>query len=383
MPTLKKLTAIFSVLLTGIVAYGHSAASENDSVLLYTPFTKISIPPGESIDYTIDVINNGDKLETLDLAVTSLPRNWSYTLKSGAWNVKQVSVLPGEKKSISLHVEVPFQVNKGNYRIYVVAGEHHTLPLTVNISEQGTYKTEFTTRQANMEGNSGSLFTYNADLRNRTAEKLTYALQGEVPRGWTLTFKANGKQVTSVEAEPNATVSVSIEVKPADQVEEGKYSIPVRALAGSSSGELALEAVITGTYRLELTTPTGLLSSNITAGEEKQIDLLVKNTGTSILSGVTLSSSAPVNWEVTFDPKEIETILAGRETSVRATVKADKKAIPGDYVTNLEARTPETSSKASFRMSVRTPMLWGWIGILVILAGIGTVWYLFRKYGRR
>ena len=383
MSTLKKLTAIFSVLLTGTIAYGHSAVSENDSVLLYTPFTKISIPPGESIDYAIDVINNGDQLETLDLTVTNLPRNWNYTLKAGAWNIKQVSVLPGEKKSISLHVEVPFQVNKGNYRINVVAGADHTLPLTVNISEQGTYKTEFTTRQANMEGNSTSLFTYNADLRNRTAEKLTYALQGEVPRGWTIIFRANGKQVTSVEAEPNSTVSVSIEVKPADQVEEGKYMIPVRAMAGSSSGELALEAVITGTYKLELTTPTGLLSSNITAGEEKQIDLVVKNTGTSILTGVTLSSSAPVNWEVTFDPKEIESILAGRETSVRATVKADKKAIPGDYITNLEARTPEASSKASFRMSVRTPMLWGWIGILVILAGIGTVWYLFRKYGRR
>jgi uncharacterized membrane protein len=383
MSKLKKLTALFSILIIGIAAYGHGAASEKDSVLLYTPFTKISIPPGESIDYTIDVINNGDKLETLDLAVTNIPRSWNYTIKSGAWNVKQVSVLPGEKKSITLHVEVPFQVNKGNYRINVDAGADHTLPLTVNISEQGTFKTEFSTRQANMEGNSGSLFTYNADLRNRTAEKLTYALQGEVPRGWTIVFKANGKQVTSVEAEPNSTVGVGIEVKPADQVEEGKYVIPVRAMAGSSSGELSLEAVITGSYRIELTTTAGLLSTNITAGEKKEIDLVVKNTGTSILSGVRLSSSAPANWEVTFDPKVIETILAGREASVRATVKADKKAIPGDYLADFEARTPDTSSKAAFRMSVRTPMLWGWVGILIILAGIGTVWYLFRKYGRR
>lgn len=383
MLTLKKMTALFVILLSGIISYGSSTTSVKDSVLLYTPFTKISIPPGESIDYAIDIINNGERLETLDLSVTNLPRNWNYTLKAGAWNVRQVSVLPGEKKSISLHIEVPFQVNKGNYRILVNAGDNISLPLTVNISEQGTYKTEFTTRQSNMQGNSGSLFTYNADLRNRTGEKLTYSLQGDVPRGWTLTFRANGMQVTSVEAEPNSTVSVSIEVKPADQVEEGKYIIPVRAMAGSSSGELDLEAVIKGTYRIELTTPTGLLSSTITAGEKKDIDLVVKNTGSSILSGVTLSSSAPVNWEVTFNPKEIGSILAGREASVRATVKADKKAIPGDYITSFEARTPDVSSKASFRMSVRTPMLWGWVGILIIVAGIGTVWYLFRKYGRR
>lgn len=383
MSPLKKLTAIFFILSFGITTTGSAKAAEKDSILLYTPFTKISVPPGESIDYAVDVVNNGNALETLDLSVTNLPGSWNYTLKAGTWNVKQVAVLPGEKKSISLRVEVPFQVNKGNYRIYLVAGEGISLPLTVNISEQGTYKTELTTRQANMEGHAASTFNYSADLRNRTAEAQTYALQGEVPRGWTITFRANGKQVTSVDVEPNSTVNVTIEIKPAEQVEEGNYAIPVRAVSGSSSGELKLEAVITGTYKIELSTPSGLLSSDIVAGREKKIDLIVKNTGTSILSDVQLIHAAPVNWEVTFDPKQIESILAGRETVVSATIKADKKAIPGDYLTNLEARTPEASSKASFRMSVKTPLLWGWIGVLVILAGIGTVLYLFRKYGRR
>jgi len=383
MSRLKKLTAVFFILSYGIIVCGTAGAAEKDSILLYTPFTKVSVPPGESIDYAIDGINNGDNLETLDLSVNNLPRNWNYTLKAGALNVRQVAVLPGEKKSISLRVEVPFQVNRGNYRIYLAAGESHNLPLTVNISEQGTYKTEFTTRQANMEGNAGSTFNYSADLINRTAEAQTYALQGDVPRGWTITFRANGKQVTSVDAEANSTVNVSVEIKPADQVEEGNYSIPVRAVSGSSSGELKLEAVITGSYKIELTTPTGLLSSDIVAGKERKIDLVVKNTGTSVLSDVQLTHAAPVNWEVTFEPKKIESILAGREATVTATIKADKKAIPGDYVTNLEARTPEASSKASFRMSVKTPMLLGWIGVLVIAAAIGTVWYLFRKYGRR
>lgn len=383
MSLLRKMTAGFFILSYGIITTGIATAAEKDSILLYTPFTKISVPPGESIDYAVDVINNGDALETLDLSVSNLPRNWNYTLKAGAWNVKQVAVLPGEKKSISLRVEVPFQVNKGNYRIFLVAGEGNSLPLTVNISEQGTYKTEFTTRQANMEGHAASTFNYSADLRNRTAEAQTYALQGEVPRGWTITFRANGKQVTSVDVEPNSTVNVTIEVKPAEQVEEGNYVLPVRAVSGSSSGELKLEAVITGTYRIELTTPAGLLSYDIVAGREKKIDLVVKNTGTSILSDVQLTHAAPVNWEVTFDPKTIETILAGKEATVTAVVKADKKAIPGDYITNLEARTPEVSSKASFRMSVKTPLLWGWIGVLIIIAGIGTIWFLFRKYGRR
>ncbi len=109
--------------------------------------------------------------------------------------MKQVAVLPGEKKSISLRVEVPFQVNKGNYRIFWWQVKATSLPLTVNISEQGTYKTEFTTRQANMEGHAASTFNYSADLRNRTAEAQTYALQGEVPRGWTITSGRTGNRL--------------------------------------------------------------------------------------------------------------------------------------------------------------------------------------------
>jgi uncharacterized membrane protein len=50
---------------------------------------------------------------------------------------------------------------------------------------------------------------------------------------------------------------------------------------------------------------------------------------------------------------------------------------------NMECKTPEVSSKISFRISVETPLLWGWVGVLIILAALGSVWYLFRKYGRR
>lgn len=383
MAALKKSAVLILILSYGIICSGNNGTTSVDSVLLYTPFTKISVPPGETIEYPIDVINNGKKLENLALTVTGIPRSWTYTLKSGAWNIKEVSVLPGEKKSLSLRVEVPYLVNKGDYRFNVIAGSAYTLPLIVNVSAQGTFKTEFVTQQANMEGHGGSVFSYTAELKNRTADAQTYALQGNVPRGWTITFRANGKQVTSVEAEPNSTVMISIDINPSDPVEEGKYVIPVKAVSGSSSGDLNLEAVVTGTYSMELTTPTGILSSNIVAGEEKRIEMVVKNTGTSVLSDVQLTHAAPVNWEVRFDPKKIDAILAGKEASVTAIIKADKKAIPGDYLTNLEARTPETSSKASIRMSVRAPMLWGWTGILVILAGAGIIWYLFRKYGRR
>ena len=205
----------------------------------------------------------------------------------------------------------------------------------------------------------------------------------DAPRGWNVIFKSNYQQVTSVNTEPNSTNSITVEIKAPDKTEAGKYKIPVMATTSTSSANLELEVVITGSYNMELTTPTGLLSANITAGEAKQVELTVNNTGSSELTDIKPEYSAPANWSVSFDPKKVDRLQPGKSAQVVATIKADKKAIPGDYVTNIETKTPEISAKVSFRISVETPMLWGWIGILIIVIALGGVYHLFRKYGRR
>lgn len=353
------------------------------SVTLYTPYTEISVPPGESIDYTIDVINNSSGIRDVEISLSGLPDGWSYVLKSGGWNIGQLSVLPGEKKTVSLTVDVPLKVDKGSYTFSVVAAGLDWLPLTVTVSEQGTFKTEFNSEQPNMEGHANSSFTFNADLKNSTAEAQLYALQAKAPRGWDVTFKANYKQATSVNVAPNSTEDITIEIEPPAQVEAGAYKIPVRAITSTTSADLELEVVITGTYEIQLTTPRGLLSAGITAGDEKRVELVVRNTGSATLRDIEFDFSAPTNWDVTFDPKEVGKLEAGKVAQVFATIKADDNAIAGDYVTTIEAKTPEASSEATFRMSVKTPLIWGWVGVLIILAALGSVFYLFRKYGRR
>ena len=366
-----------------VLASGTYASEQKDSVKLYTPYTKISVPPGQSVDYSIDLINNSTGIRNVDISLSGVPRGWTYDLKSGGWKIGQLSVLPGERKSINLKVDVPLMVNKGLYRFKVLAGSYDVLPLVVTVTEQGTFKTELSSTQLNMQGRANSTFTYNANLKNSTAEKQLYALIANAQRGWTVTFKANYQPVTSVSIEPNSTQALTIEVKPPENALAGTYKIPIGASTNTTSASLELEAVVTGTFGMELTTPTGLLSTDITAGEAKRTELVVTNTGSTDLQDIRLEAAAPLKWEVTFDPKTIAKLEPGKSEHVFATIKADKKAIPGDYVTNLEAKTPENSSKLSFRISVETRMLWGWIGVLIIIAAVGSVFYLFRKYGRR
>jgi len=360
-----------------------NAALSSDSLELYTPYTKISVSPGGSVNYTVDLINHGKKTQEKDISVTSVPRTWKYTLTAIGLNIKSLAILPGEKKNMDLKIEIPFKVNKGNYKFYVKAGNDIVLPLEVNVSSQGSNESELTCDQTNMEGTSKSTFSFKAVLKNRTAAKQQYALMSDPPRGWTVETKAFNQQATSTEVDANGTKDITINVNPPATVTAGKYKIPVKAVTGSTSANLELEVVITGTYSIEVTTPNGLLSGKLTAGSEKKVDLVARNTGSADLKNITLSANQPANWEVTFNPAKIENLPSGSTENVSATFKADKKAIPGDYLTTVNARTPEASSSTSFRMTVRTPMLWGWAGVFIIIIALGIVFYLFKKFGRR
>ena len=212
---------------------------------------------------------------------------------------------------------------------------------------------------------------------------LRYALMADAPRGWNVVFRVQGKQATSAQVEANATENITIDITPSASVQAGSYKIPVRATTSSTSADMELEVVVTGSYDIELTTPRGLMSSDITAGSTKRIDLVIRNTGSAELKDIQLTANKPVDWEVTFDPAKIDKMTAGSTTNVTATVKAASKALPGDYIAKITAKTPEVNTTAEFRLSVHTPMIYGWLGILIIVVVLGGVYYLFRKYGRR
>lgn len=377
-----RLNLQFSLLFL-LIFFSTQPLRASKELTLYTPYTKVSVSPGESVNYTIDLINKTEEVCDEEIRISGVPKGWGYTMKSGGYTVNKISLLPGGQRSIDLKVDVPYQVNKGAYSFKVMAGQNTTLNLTIAITEKGSNQTEFSIDQPNMQGNANSTFSYRAILKNRTAEKQLYALLADAPRGWNLVFKVDYKQVTSVEMEPNTTKEINIELTPSGTIDAGSYKIPVRAMTSTTSANIEVEAVVTGSFAMDFSTPNGLVSTKATAGAEKKIQLVVRNTGSSDLKDIEMRATAPAKWEVLFDPKKVELLTPGSETTVYATLHADKKAIPGDYMINFEARTPESSSKIAYRVLVKTPVTVGLIGGIIIIAVLGGIIILFRKYGRR
>ncbi|MBD1421815.1 MULTISPECIES: NEW3 domain-containing protein [Sphingobacterium] len=369
------------IYLLGMILASNVAFAQN--LQLYTTYPKISVSPGEVIDYNVELINNSSVTRNGRISLQNLPKNWDYEMKSGNYSAEEISVLPKERKSLNLKVIVPSKIEKGQYRFQLVAQGESSLPLTVDVTTDGKSSSEFNSPQTNMEGSAKSTFTFNASLLNRSSEAQVYRLGANLQPGWGATFKVDGKQVSSVNIEGNQRKDILVEILPPESVKKGKYTIPLFAQSPLNQSDLSLEVVITGSYGLQLTTPEGLLSTTATANRDKSIQFLVKNTGSSDLSQINLNASAPSQWEAHFEPSRISTLKAGESQTVTAIIKPAKKAIAGDYQITLDAKNNETSDSVKFRVTVETSLLWGWVGILIIAIAVALVYFLIRKYGRR
>lgn len=372
-------------LMGGIVLPAVPASAAGIS--MFTKYAGIAVTPGESINYYVDIINSSNSIQTVSLQVVEQPEDWEVSLTAGGWSISQLSIKPQSEESFTMQIEVPLRVEKGRYTFMLratdAAGGVSTLPITIEVTEQGTFKTELETEQPSMQGTADSKFEYKVTLRNRTADEQLYALSAAAPRGWSVQFEVSNQKVTSVKVDANATRDISVTIDPPEEIEAGTYTIPVTAQAGSFSAEEKLEVQITGTYKMELTTPTGRLSTDITAGREKMVELQLNNTGSTELIDIKLSQAAPVDWEVRFEPENISSLLPGESATAKAYIKASGKAIAGDYVVSLKAQTPEASDSADFRVTVETSALWGWVGVLIIALVVAGIYYLFRRYGRQ
>jgi len=80
----------------------------------------------------------------------------------------------------------------------------------------------------------------------------------------------------------------------------------------------------------------------------------------------------------------VESLEPGLAQEVTVTMKPPDKVIAGDYAITLFADSEEYSADPlKMRVTVMTPTIWGWVGILIVLAVIAGLAVIFRRLGRR
>jgi uncharacterized membrane protein len=195
-------------------------------------------------------------------------------------------------------------------------------------------------------------------------------------------------EITAVKLSNAEEQTLRVVAVPLVKLEPGEYDISVTLKSTIEDdpleGTVGFKAIITSTYEMGLSTKTGRLSTDVTSGQDNHYKLILKNNGSANLENITISSTdEPEGWDIEFDTDEIEILEAGEEKEIDANIKPADKAIAGDYMIGISAKSDNAEDDIELRITVETPTIWGIIGIGIIVVVIVAVAIVFARLGRR
>lgn len=356
-------------------------------VTLSTPFPAIEVAPGAKVSLTISV--DTENAGRVDMAVQDVPTDWTATLRGGGFLVNGVYATGSEATEVTLDVTVPEGAESGVQRIQLRAdsdGSIATLPVDVRVTPSAAGEVDLTSDFPELKGASDASFAFNLTLRNGTPDQLTFGVVATAPDGWTADATVTSQaQAASAIVDAGATTAIKVDVTAPDGAAAGVYPISVDATSGNRTAHADLSVEVTGSYKLEVTTPDGRLSANASAGSATDLSVVLRNTGTADIEGVTLAATAPTGWEVTFEPATPVTVPANDEQGVQVTAHLTPSgdAIAGDYVTTFRASSDLANASTDIRVTIETSLVWGVVGLGLIALVVLGLWWTFRRYGRR
>jgi uncharacterized repeat protein (TIGR01451 family) len=373
--------------ILGLAALAAAPASlALNPVTLSTPYPAIEVAPGAKVSLAISV--DTEDAGRVDLTVEDVPDGWLATLRGGGFLVNGVHATGSEATEVTLDVTVPEGAESGVQQLTLRAdsdGSVATLPIDIRVTPNAAGEVALTTDFPELRGAADTSFSFNLTLSNDTPDELTFGVVATAPAGWTANATVTSQaQAASAIVDAGGTTSIKVDVEAPEGVEAGVYPITVEATSGSRTATTELSVEVTGSYELELTTPDGRLSANASAGSVTDLTLVVRNSGTAPVEGVTFSGAAPTGWEVTFEPDTPITVPADEQgVQVIAHLTPSGNAIAGDYVTTFRASSEQANASAEFRVTIETSLLWGAVGLALIALVVAGLWWTFRRYGRR
>jgi len=361
-------------------------------IAVYTEYSGITIPKGETVKMDLTLENKGKTDETIDVKIAEIPKGWKATLKGGSYLVTGLFVSNGKSRNLALTLEPDKTVGPGTYLFQFDAKTEdgkftssHKLTVTVKERDPGMDDIQLVTYYPVLRGQTDARFEFSVEVMNKIEVDRTFNLSAVGPEKWEINFKPSyeTKQISSLRIRGGQSQTVAVEVTPPRDAQAGEYPILVRVSSGEKKAEAKLTVILTGIYKIDAGTPTGVLSLEAFPGKPANFSIFVKNTGSAVNRNITFSSFKPENWEVTFKPEKIDALEPNALKQVEVTVKPAPQALVGDYSVGVLVNGEKSDKTIEMRVTVKASTAWGWIGVGIILFVIAGLSALFIWLGRR
>ena len=368
------------------------AALAVDQLTVTTPYPAIVVAPGATVSFNVSI--STPSADRVALTLTGAPASWKATLHGGGFVIDAVETAgnnaAGDTEATSIRVDMTVPADAKGTTTMTLTGSSRgsgsvELPLVVRVDPNATGALTIKNDIPALRGPSTQSFNFSLTLTNDTTEDQTYSATGAGPTGWTVNTTLTGQaQAASATVKAGSSAGVTVAVTPPADVAAGTYKMQVATSVGGQTLVNDLQVEITGTYTMTMDTSDSRLNGRGSAGTTSPLAIVLTNTGTADITNLTLTGTGPGKWDITFDKPTVASIAAGQSVTVNAQIKPSGDAIAGDYTVTLSASGDSSASDSiQIRYTVETSIIWGAVGVALIIAVGAGVWWVFQRYGRR
>ena len=235
----------------------------------YPEYSGVIVSKGEAVKMDLILENKGRADETIDVKISTVPKGWKATLKGTSYMVTGMYVPNGKTKNLALSLEPDKTVGVGTYVFQFDSQTADkkftsTQKLTVDVQERstGADDIQITTSYPVLRGQTDAKFEFSLEVLNKSESDRNLNLAAIGPEKWEINFKPayEAKQISSLRIKGAQSQTVAVEVTPQKDAMSGEYPILVRISSGDKKAEVKLTVMLTGIYKLDAGTPTGILS---------------------------------------------------------------------------------------------------------------------------
>jgi uncharacterized membrane protein len=287
----------------------------------------------------------------------------------------------------------------------VLAASALYFPLTALADTESTSSTDNTTAPSTPADNivlttdyptleavaAGSLnFNVNMDYTGQIDR--VFDLKTSAPSGWDVYIEPQyetGKKISSISISSSYSgtskqVTVVITAPTYPVPDPGNYKVLFTASSGNVTGSIELISKITAKYALSAAPKNQLYNTDALAGKDNIFSINLSNIGTAQLTNITFTSTHPDGWEIKFNPDKADILNTSDQKTIDVDIKPPAKTVAGDYMISLQVTGKEaTADNMDIRVTVKTPTIWGWVGVIIIIVVVAGLFVVIMRFGRR
>jgi len=268
---------------------------------LATDFPALQIRAGEETTLPLTIYNYGLPPQRTSITIADKPGDWTADVEGSGKPVSAAFVDYDGRANLNLKLNIPATARPGDYKITINAngdGANSSLPISIKLAEPLAAKLTATPKFPVLRGSPKSSFDFNVAVKNESGADMTVNLRVDAPAGFTSTFKEgySTQEITSLSIKANESKDITVAVKPGPRAPAGETPVTLAITGDKASVQAKLALDISGQPTVALTGQDERLSGEATAGQERSIPLVVRNTGSAPARGISLSASPPSGW---------------------------------------------------------------------------------------